>query len=163
MKYSIDTSAILDAWIRYYPPDVMPGLWKQLEELIDNGQLIATEEVLYELEKKEDGAHEWAKNHGNMFILTDEKIQLEVIEILKDYKKLIDTRKNRSGADPFVIALAKIEDCKLITGEKPTNQLKRPHIPDVCEAIGITYINILQLCREQKWVFDLRTLKYSQQ
>ena len=40
MKYSIDTSSILDAWTRYYPPDVMPGLWKQLEELIDNGQLI---------------------------------------------------------------------------------------------------------------------------
>ena len=72
---------------------MMPGLWKQLEELMDNGRLIATEEVLYELEKKEDDAYEWAKNHENMFILTGERIQLAVIEILRDHKKLIDTRK----------------------------------------------------------------------
>lgn len=156
MKYSIDTSAILDAWTRYYPPDVMPGLWKQLEELIGNGQLIATEEVLYELEKKEDDAYEWSKNNENMFILTDERIQLAVIEILRDHKKLIDTRKNRSGADPFVIALAKVEGCGVVTGEKPTNRPERPKIPDVCRAIVIPCINILQLCREQKWVFDLR-------
>ena len=153
MKYSIDTSAILDAWVRGFPPDVMPGLWKQLEELIDNGQLIATEEVLYELEKKEDDAYEWAKNHENVFILTDERIQLAVIEILRDHKKLIDTRKNRSGADPFVIALAKVEGCNVITGEKPTNRRERPHIPDVCRDLGIPCINILQLCRVQKWVF----------
>lgn len=37
--------------------------------------------------------HIWAKNHENMFILTDERIQLAVIEILRDHKKLIDTRK----------------------------------------------------------------------
>ena len=156
MKYSIDTSAILDAWVRGFPPDVVPGLWKQLEELIDNGQLIATEEVLYELEKKEDDAYKWAKNHKNMFILTDEMIQLAVIEILRDHKKLIDTRKNRSGADPFVIALAKVEGCGVVTGEKPTNSPDRPKIPDVCRAIDIPCINILQLCRAQKWVFDLR-------
>ncbi len=155
MKYSIDTSAILDAWTRYYPPDVMPGLWKQLEELVDNGQLLATEEVLYELEKKEDNVYKWAKIHRNMFVPTSEKIQLAVIEILRDHKKLIDTRKNRSGADPFVIALAKVEDCTVITGEKPTNQPERPKIPDICRAIDIPCINILQLCRAQKWVFDL--------
>jgi len=71
-------------------------------------------------------------------------------------EKLIDTRKNRSGADPFVIALAKVEGCGVVTGEKPTNHPERPKIPDVCRAIGIPCINILQLCREQKWVFDLR-------
>ena len=153
MKYSIDTSALLDAWVRGFPPDVMPGLWKQLEELIDNGQLIATEEVLYELKKKEDDVYKWAKSHEKMFVPTDEQIQIAVTEILRDHKKLIDTRKNRSGADPFVIALAKVEDCAVITGEKPTSRQERPHIPDVCRDIGIPCIDILQLCRERKWVF----------
>ena len=153
MKYSIDTSAILDAWVRGFPPDVVPGFWARFEKLIDNGQLIATEEVLYELEKKEDNVYEWAKNHGSMFTSTDEKIQLAVIEILRDHKKLIDTRKNRSGADPFVIALAKVEGCNVLTREKPTTRRERPHIPDVCRDLGIPCINILQLCRAQKWVF----------
>ena len=153
MKYCIDTSAILDGWVRYYPPDVVPGLWEKLENLISNGQLIATEEVLYELEKKKDDVYKWAKKHEKMFVPIDEKIQLIVTEILKKHKKLVDTRKNRSMADPFVIALAKIENCKVVTGEQPTNNLDVPKIPDICRAIGISYISLLQLCREQKWVF----------
>ncbi|MCK5602211.1 DUF4411 family protein, partial [Candidatus Pacearchaeota archaeon] len=75
MKYCIDTSAILDGWVRYYPPDVVPGLWEKLENLISNGQLIATEEVLYELEKKKDDVYKWAKKHEKMFVPIDEKIQ----------------------------------------------------------------------------------------
>jgi predicted nucleic acid-binding protein len=101
LKYSIDTSAILDAWTRYYPPDVMPGLWKQLEELVDNGQLLATEEVLYELEKKEDNVYKWAKIHRNMFVPTSEKIQLAVIEILRDHKKTHRYQKKSIGCRPF--------------------------------------------------------------
>ena len=155
MKYSIDTSSILDGWRRYYPPDVIPGLWEKLEDLIENQSLIATEEVLHELEKKEgDTAHKWAKKHREMFIPIDDKIQIEVANILSTHKKLIDTRKNRSAADPFVIALAKLEHCKVVTGEKPTNNLDRPNIPDVCKAMGINCIDLVQLCREQKWVFN---------
>jgi len=88
LKYSIDTSAILDAWVRGFPPEVMPGLWKQLEELIDNGQLIATEEVLYELKKKEDEVYKWAKSHETMFVPTDEQIQIAVTEILRITRNL---------------------------------------------------------------------------
>ena len=54
MRYSIDTSAILDGWRRYYPPDTFPGLWDKLDSLIEEGHLAATEEVLIELEKKDD-------------------------------------------------------------------------------------------------------------
>ncbi|HDN65461.1 MAG TPA: DUF4411 family protein [Methanosarcinales archaeon] len=54
------------------------------------------------------------------------------------------------------MALAKVKGCGVVTGEKPTNRPDRPNIPDVCRAIDIPCINILQLCREQKWVFDLR-------
>ncbi len=37
VKYSIDTSAILDGWRRYYPPRAFPGLWIRMEELIQQG------------------------------------------------------------------------------------------------------------------------------
>lgn len=50
MKYSIDTSSILDGWRRYYPPDVFQQLWTRLDDLIAEGSLRATEEVLVELE-----------------------------------------------------------------------------------------------------------------
>jgi O-methyltransferase involved in polyketide biosynthesis len=154
LKYSIDTSAILDGWVRYYPPDVLPALWERLAGLIENGKIIATEEVLYELEKKSDDAYKWAKSHDKMFIEIDEETQTAVSEILSKHKKLIGERKNRSMCDPFVIALAKVKSCKVITAEKPTNNPERPNIPDVCNALGIPCITLLELCREQKWVFS---------
>ncbi len=154
MKYSIDTSAILDAWVRYYPPDVMPGLWEKLEELIQRGDLIASKEVLVELEKKDDDAYKWAKKNIDMFREIDNDIQFAVTKILKEHKRLIDTRKSRSMADPFVIGLAMVENCKVVTAEKPTNNLEKPNIPDVCNALEIPCISILELCREQNWRFN---------
>ncbi len=153
MKYSIDTSAILDGWRRYYPPDVFPQVWSKLDELINDGILIATEEVLLELEKKDDEVHKWAKGRSHMFIPIDTLIQMEVSKILKAHKKLIDERKNRSGADPFVIALARMKDCTVLTGERPSNSNNRPHIPDVCNVLSIHWVNMLEMFREQGWVF----------
>lgn len=153
MKYSLDTSAILDGWNRYYPPDVVPGLWEKIEAMVDEGHLIASEEVLRELSKKDDGAYSWAKRQSGLFVPTDAAVQLEVRSILKTHQRLIDTRKNRSGADPFVIAVAKVYGCKVVTGERPNNHPQKPHIPDVCNDMGLIWMDILQLCREQEWSF----------
>lgn len=153
MKYSIDTSSILDCWNRWYPPDVFPDIWTNIEELFKKEIIIASEEVLFELEKKQDEPYKWAKKNSDLFIQIDDEQQTEVSRILADHKKLIDQRQNRSAADPFVIALAKVKGCAVLTGEKPTDSLKRPNIPDVCNVLNITHINILELCREQKWTF----------
>lgn len=61
--YSVDTSAILDGWIRYYPPDVFGTVWTRLAELAGVGKLFASDEVMSELEKKDEGAWNWAKQH----------------------------------------------------------------------------------------------------
>lgn len=100
MRYSVDTSALLDGWRRYYPPDVMPGLWSRLDDLISDGSLRATEEVLIELERKDDDVHEWAKKRMALFIALDERIQIAVTEILSVHEKLLDTRSGRSAAIP---------------------------------------------------------------
>ena len=41
MTYCIDTSAILDGWVRNYPRDVFPTLWDKLEKMIVDGRLEA--------------------------------------------------------------------------------------------------------------------------
>lgn len=154
MIYSIDTSAILDGWRRYYPPDVFPNIWTQIDNLIEKKILLATEEVLVELEKQDDEVYEWALQRKDMFVPIDEQIQSAVSIILAKYQKLIDQRTNRSGADPFVIGLAMIKEGAVITGERPTHSEKRPHIPDVCDGMGVRWLNLLQLFREQKWIFQ---------
>lgn len=154
MKYSVDTSALLDGWRRYYPPDVFPPVWQKLGELIKDKILVASEEVLFELQRKDDDVYRWARDRSHMFVPTsDARIQIAVSQILANHKKLIDERKNRSGADPWVIAVAQIYKCAVLTGERPARSPKRPNIPDVCEALGIRWVNMLQLFRDQRWVF----------
>lgn len=154
MKYSIDTSSILEGWRRHYPPDVFPGLWDQLDALIADGHLRSTEEVLHELERKDDELFEWAKARPAFFVDIDDVIQRSVQKLLAKYKKLLDTRKNRSGADPFVIALAGVNSCSVVSNELRTGSLNRPNIPDVCADMGIRCITLLELIREQEWQFS---------
>lgn len=124
-----------------------------MQDLCQRGLLRATEEVLHELERKDDEVFAWAKAQQGLFVPIDNPIQGVVSAILQAHRKLLDTRKNRSGADPFVIALAKIQGSAVVTDEHPTGSLGRPNIPDVCEQMGIRCVNFVQLMREQRWVF----------
>lgn len=154
MRYSLDLSALLDGWRRYYPPEVFPGIWTRLEDLIDRGDLRATDEIRIELGKKDDEVLAWAmRRRESLFVPIDEEIQLTVRQIIERYPKLIDTRSGRSGADPFVIALAKIQGCPVVTGEAPTHRENRPNIPDVCWGFGVRPMSFLELLREQGWTF----------
>ncbi|MFC1679818.1 DUF4411 family protein [Elusimicrobiota bacterium] len=152
-KYSIDTSGLLDGWRRYYPPDVMPGLWKNLEILIAQGTLIASEMVRDDLKKKDDEVYAWAQRHGKIFHVVDEQTQKAVSRILSRHRNMIHANRNRSGSDPFVIALAMVQKGSVVTGERPSGSLKKPKMPDVCNALGVPCANLVELCRQQKWVF----------
>jgi len=154
MKYSIDTSAILQGWLKHYPPDVFPGFWEKLDTLTSNGDLRATEEVLHELEKQHDEVFAWVAKGPALFIPLDGPIQVCVKEILAAHPRLVDNRRNRSGADPFVIALARVNGATVVTGESLTGNLMKPNIPDVCAAMGIPCINLLQLIRREGWTFN---------
>lgn len=152
MTYSLDTSSIIHAWREAYPPKSFPSLWKPLEGLIDKGQLVATEEVFKELERNDDEVFEWMKKREYMVIPIDELTQQNVRQILQQHRNLLNAKKNRSGADAFVIALAQVRRCTVVTDERPTGSRKRPHIPDVCSALGIRCVNFLQLIQEEGWI-----------
>lgn len=66
---------------------------------------MASDEVLLELSKKQDGAYQWAKTELSIYGM-DEPIQAAVAAILAVHPRLVDERKKRSTCDPFVIALA---------------------------------------------------------
>ncbi|THF69393.1 MAG: DUF4411 family protein, partial [Sulfitobacter sp. SK025] len=59
----------------------------------------------------------------------------------------------RTSADPFVIALARVDRLQIVTDERPTSNPKRPNIPDVCAGMGMpNTMNLLQLIQAEKWV-----------
>jgi hypothetical protein len=152
LKYSLDTSAILDGWNRYYPPKVFPTVWERLEDLAAKRIIIATEEVMRELEKQDDEVYRWVKDQPNLVVPIDDQIQIEVSFILNAYPRLVNTQRNRSQADPFVIALARLVDGVVVSGEG-RRSLKNPKVPDVCDDMGIPHMRLVDLLSEQGFKF----------
>ncbi len=153
MPYCVDTSGWLDGWQRYYPPDVFPSLWIKLEELIAQGEIISSDEVYVELEKKSDELHTWMKQRKTMLIPLETNIQQHATQLLVEYPRLVDTLRGRSKADPFVIATAMEKNAVVVTGEVLTGNMNKPRIPDVCQARTIRCIGFLQMIRELNFKF----------
>ncbi|HEX4639713.1 MAG TPA: DUF4411 family protein [Chthoniobacterales bacterium] len=150
--YCVDTSAWLDGWNRFYPPDVFCKLWEAIDQLVMAGEIISAEEVYVELAKRDDALHQWVQSRKEMLRAPDQSIQEIVRGLLLEYPRLVDTLKNRSQADPFVIATAKFFNATVVTGESP-GTAQRPRIPFVCQAIGVPCINFLEMIIELKLQF----------
>ena len=152
--YCIDTSSLLHAWQRAYPPRRFPGLWAQFDALIDAGRLVASLEVFQELQKKDDDVGKWAKERKeSLFRDIDQDIQDNVVSIMTSYPKLVDTSTGKSGADPFVIALAKCPPPSVVVTQEGFGSAKTPKIPFVCQQEGLKCINLLQMIDHEDWVF----------
>ena len=96
MAFCVDTSGWLDGWHRYYPRDVFPSLWQNVEERVNGSDIIASEEVYVEVQKKDDDLHKWMKQRKFMLIPANESIQGRVAQVLRTYPRLVDTLKGRS-------------------------------------------------------------------
>ena len=151
--YVIDTSALLDGWVRHYPPDVFPSLWSHVEEMVKTGELLSPDEVLSELSQKDDAVFQWAKTNAAMFVPLDEDVQRATQEILDEFPRLVGAMKDRNRADPFVIAVAKLKGAIVVTGEKSIGTRDRPRIPIVCDHFDIGHRTMLELIREKGWTF----------
>lgn len=152
--YSIDTSALVDGWVRYYPQVNFPGLWQQIEGLVASGTLRAPLPVLWELERQDDDLLAWAKAHRDLFVDPDEAVQAAVTDLMDTYHDPDRPDKGIDGADPFVIALAQESNPSLtvISGEKP-GSTENPKIPYVCGRLGVEHKSFLGLIQDQGWAF----------
>lgn len=151
-NYSIDSSALIRGWRQVYRPKNFGFVWDGFDSLIEQGRFRASIEVYNELEKKDDELLKWCKDRKEkMFVEIDEDVQAQVTRIMKVYPRLVDTVKGRSGADPFVIALAATTNPKMIVvSEENPGKTK---IPDVCTAETIQCIGLADLIERENWQF----------
>jgi hypothetical protein len=152
LPYSLDTSGLLDGWVRYYSPDVFPSLWKQMEAAAADGTIVAVQDVLLELERQDDDVFAWAKRHVT-FVQLEDAIQASATEILARFPQLVNTRRSRSVADPFVIALARVQGLTVVTAERASGSPQKPRIPDVCAGVGVKCMPLLGMFKELGWQF----------
>lgn len=151
-RYCLDTSGLIDAWTRYYPPTTFKGLWEKLSDSTFFGYSYASKMVRDELAKQEDDLLEWCDGRWEFFKEVDEAIQIKVAEILSTHPKLVKAGSGRSGADPFVIALAELTGAAVVTGENFGTE-EKPKIPFVCKARGVPCGNVLWMIQREGWTF----------
>ena len=121
-----------------------------MADIIDGGIVISCDEVLDELSIGNDSLLQWAKQRKGAFISSGPDIQRMVREILQKYPTLVTGSRKSNGADPFVIALAKLKNCTLVSDETRAGNGQPVKIPNVCEAYGVRLIKFVDFLREVK-------------
>lgn len=121
--------------------------------MIRTGNIICPDEVHVELKRQEDGLAAWAKQQDQLLVPLDEEIQKAVAEILGEHPLLMKATKNRNGADPWVIATAKVRGLTVVTEEKGGTE-RKPQIPSVCEATNVPCVDVLTFIRQAGWKFS---------
>ncbi len=153
MLYSFDTSAILNGRRDLFRPTVFQTLWVQIEDAIVGGQIRSVDEVRNELDRRDDDAKRWAVAQGDLFVPLELPIQQSAAQILRLHKNLVKQGGRRSGADPFVIALAMANQGTVVSEETASGNIDKPRIPDVCAAIGVPCLTLMDYIEAQGWTF----------
>lgn len=149
--YSFDTSALIHAWRRAYRPKSFPTFWDRMDDLVAEGRLKISSEVYAELEKKDDDVFNWCKERRDqIYVDIDDSVQDRVVEIMATHPRLVDTTNGKSGGDPFVIAIASCGGniTTVVTQEHPGKN----RIPQVCDAEGIEWVNLVDFIEREAWV-----------
>lgn len=147
-RYAVDTCSLTQLR-RSYPSDIFPGVWQKFDALISQMAICSVEEVYFEIMAQDDGLADWAKLHREIFLPPDEQLQRMVQGILKTHSNLLDVRKDKSGADPWIIAAAMIHKCAVVSEEKPSGGPDRSKIPDVCRHYSVDCIQLLEMLRRE--------------
>ncbi len=151
--HSFDTSSLLNGRRDLLPPEVFCSLWVNVEAMIATGEIRAVDVVRDELGKRDDEVNRWARGQSDLFVALDADIQRATREVLAQHPKLMGRGGSRNAADPFVIGLAWARGGIVVTEERPTGNLDKPKIPDVCDSVGVPWINLIGFVRERGWRF----------
>jgi len=158
-QYCLDANVLIQAWQKYYNPKFCPDYWNILTELGKSGKIFIPELVYEEIIRTEDELSKWLKGSKIPIRRISEGVTICLQEIYAAdpiHKNLVDNTKARSIADPWVIAHALQEKATVVTKEEKitavnSNKIK---IPNVCDNMGIRWINDFQFIEESAIKFS---------
>lgn len=162
--YCLDSSAFIDL-DKQYGPEFFPDLWEQFAALAAGGRWLFTEKVVPEVQDPAPAA--WIKQHTGAVRRVEAVHEDWMRRIMESHAGLVDPNSTREVADPWIIALALVEQHTpslltgaqapvVVTSERPRKSpTSRPKIPDVCSHYKVACCDILGLFRREKWKFRL--------
>lgn len=151
--YVLDTSALIGAWVRTYPPEHFPNFWDNLDAMAQNGRILVPEEVITELKAKQDELLTWVRDREEWLLApTTRAVMVKMRVVLSQFPGLTQPSTGRGKADPFVIATAWELGMTVVTEERGGSEAK-PKIPSVCKALRIDCASVVDLIRREQWKF----------
>lgn len=148
----------------HYPFDVVPGFWRKLVELSNNGLILSIDKVKKEIcdSATPDKLVLWCLNevNTNFFVDTSACIDMysEIAIWTHSNQRFTQSAKDEflatDLADPWLIAYAKKNDCVIVTHEisQPARRNKIK-IPEPCIHFNVRYISLIQMFRELGEIF----------
>ena len=152
--YCLDTSSAIEWFVRTYPPSILPNLPERMETLVAEGRLRAPRAVLDELSRIDDDCCKWAKAQTGLFLEESAAVQGIVRQLMATHQNPAKPQKGISGADPFVIAMAKAEGAHwVVIADEHPGTLENRKIPFVCNAEKVRCITFQRMMIEEGWQF----------
>lgn len=161
--YCLDANVLIQAWQKYYNPTFCPDYWDILIQLGLSKKIFIPELVYDEITRTEDELSNWLKSSK----IPVHKISEPVAACLKKiyshnptHINLVDNTKNRSIADPWIIAHAINQNATVVTKEEKitASNSTKIKIPNVCENMGVRWINDFHFVQEQKIKFNCKII-----
>ena len=139
--YCLDSNVLIQAWQKYYSPKYCPSYWDVLNELGSEDVIFIPSMVYDEIVKTDDDLSEWLKaSYIKVNPITSDVTQIltSIYAADPNHKHLVDSKKGRSLADPWVIAHAIKENAIVVTKEEKVTALNstKIKIPNVCDNMG---------------------------
>jgi hypothetical protein len=163
-QYLLDANVFVQAKNQYYTFEICPGFWESL--ILENAEntVFSIDRVKAEIDRGNDELKNWAKDTapGTFFKKTDDKAVsdcfTEIVNWVQNEPQYFDFAKAAfaAGADPWLIAYAKVNSLVLVTleGHAPDAKNKVP-MPNVCIKFDVEYVNTFEMLGEQQTQFVL--------
>lgn len=161
--YCLDANVLIQAWQKYYSPKFCPDYWDVLNLLGTQKRIFIPELVHEEIIRTDDDLSDWLKNSNIPVRKIDEPVTRCLQSIYSNnplHKNLVDNVKARSLADPWIIAHAINDKAVVVTKEEKVTALnsQKIKIPNVCDNMGIRWINDFEFIAELGFVFNCKLL-----
>lgn len=152
-KYCLDANVLIEAWQKYYRPKFCPDYWVVLDNLGAEKRIFIPQEVADEIIRTDDDLAKWLRESQIEIAKTTESViscWQAILAADPDHMRLVDSIKGRSLADPWVIAHGMDQSATVVTKENKETAIntKRIKIPNVCENMGVEWMNDFQFIEE---------------
>lgn len=162
--YLLDTNIFLNFYDRYYKREFFPSFWERLPEILN--QYVVIPDIIITENYQSSFLKDWLAQNYTKDILNHKDYFLEWAEVLNfieeselySEKALISDKgwAHERIADPWIIAIAKLEEITIVTNEVSNpnldakNPSKNPKIPDICKELNVKCIDMNTFFKEVK-------------